>query len=431
VDAYEPFVSIGIALAAGLLIGLEREQSQRPEGAHTHFIGGVRTFPLFALLGAVSMLLSGALTLWLPVAAFLGVLTLLAISFADDVKKERDRGLTTEAAVLVTFLLGALATSEDVVEPTERRVIVVAALAVIVTFLLSAKPRLHSLVSRVSRDDLYATVKFLIVAVLVLPLLPNRTVGPLDAVNPFDIGLMVVVIAGVSFVGYVASRTLGTGRGLAVTALLGGLVSSTAVTLSFSGRAKKDSALASIAAVAIVLASAIMFGRILVIVAVIHAPLLRPLSVPILAMMVAGLAAGTILYRRTSVGAEAAAAVPLSNPFELSLAVRFGLLFALVLLASKAAQVYAGTGGMYVAALLAGSTDVDAITLSAASLARDGLDPRVATTTILLGAVSNTLVKGGMAAVLGGWKLGRIVLTAFGAVLATAALAAGGVWLFS
>ena len=398
INTYEPLLSIGIAVATGLLIGLEREQAQGAEADSGSFLGGVRTYPLFALLGALSVLLVPVLSLWVPLAAFLGLLALVAISYADDVKKDRDRGLTTEASILVTFLLGALASSTGIVEPVSRRVIVVAALAVIVTFLLSSKPRLHALVERVSKDDLYATVKFLIVAVLVLPLLPNAAVGPLDVINPFSVGLMVVLIASISFVGYVASRVLGTGRGLAVTAMLGGLVSSTAVTLSFAGRARKEPALAPVAAVAIVLASTIMFARILVEVAVVHRPLLRLLALPVAAMAATGVIAGVILYRKANAAGQTPAGAPLSNPFELSTAVRFGLLYAGVLLISKAAQLYAGPAGMYAAAALAGTTDVDAITLSTASLARDGLDARVATTIILVGAVSNTVVKASLAA---------------------------------
>jgi uncharacterized membrane protein (DUF4010 family) len=429
VGAYEPYVSVGIALAAGLLIGLEREQSWRPSKDHGSFLGGVRTYPLFALLGAVSTLLGRVLSVWFPLVGFLGVLTLVALSYADDVKKERDRGLTTEASMLLTFLLGALASSSGVVEPMGRRVIAVAALAVVVTLLLSAKPVLHALVERVSRDDLFATVKFLIVAVLVLPLLPNTTMGPLDVINPFRVGLMVVLIAGISFLGYVAIRVLGPGRGLTVTALLGGLVSSTAVTLSFAGRARKEPALAPVAALAIVLASTIMFARILVEVAAVHLPLLRPLMLPVLAMGTAGVTAAAILYRGARGTNPAPSAVPLSNPFELSSAVRFGLLFAGVLVASKAAELYAGPAGIYAAAALAGTTDVDAITLSTANLARSGLETRVATTTILVGAISNTAVKAAMAAVLGGWRLGRPVVLACGAMLVAAAATGAGLWM--
>ena len=426
---YEPFLSLGVALAAGFLIGLEREQAQAPSPDQGSFLGGLRTFPLVALLGALSMLLGQALSWGLPLVGFFGLLTLVAISYADDVKKDRDRGLTSEAAILFTFLLGSLATSGGVVEPASRRAIVVAALAVVVTFLLSSKRRLHAIVDRVSRNDLYATVKFLIVVVIVLPLLPKDPVGPLDVIKPFNVGLMVVLIAGLSFVGYVSSRVWGGGRGLIVTALLGGLVSSTAVTLSFAGRARKEASLVPIAAVAIVSASAIMFGRILIEVVVVYRPLLTLLGIPLLAMAAAGLTVATLMYRRASSPDVTGPEVPLSNPFELSAAVRFGLLYAGVQLATKAAQQYAGSSGMYAAAALAGVTDVDAITLSTSTLAREGLEPRVASTTILIGAASNTIAKAVITCVLGGWPLARLALIAYSTMLVAAALA--GVWLWA
>lgn len=428
--AYEPFASVGIALAAGLLIGLEREQSPGQEADASSFLGGIRTYPLLALGGALASLLGRTLSPWLVPLGLLGVLALVAISYAERVRKERDRTLTTEASICVTFLLGALATSAGVIEPVSRRVVVVAALAVVVTFLLSAKPLLGHVLERVSKDDLYATIKFLIVAVLVLPLLPNVAVGPLGAINPFDVGLMVVFIAGIGFVGYVASRFWGTGRGLAVTALLGGLASSTAVTLSFAGRVRKQPDLAPTAAAAIVLASTIMFVRILVEVAVAYHPLLRSLIWPALAMTAVGSAAGFFLYRRAAADGQAPS-VELTNPVELSTAVRFGLLFAAVLLVSKAAQQYAGAAGMYVAAAVSGATDVDAITLSTAQLAKQGLDPRVATTTVLIGAVSNTFMKAVLAISLGGASVGRPVAFAFLATFAAGITTVTGIWLLS
>lgn len=426
-DAYEPFISIGIALGAGLLIGIEREQSQAPDTET--FLGGARTFPLFALLGALSVILAQSLTVAFPIVAFAGVVVLVALSYADDLKKGHGRGMTTEVAALVTFAIGQLAGSAELLAPWSHRVLVVAALAVLVTFLLSSKPRLQSVMERVTKDDFYSTVKFLILAVLVLPLLPDTPMGPLDVVRPFQVGVMVVLIASIGFVGYVASRILGQGRGLVVTAIAGGLVSSTAVTLSFAGRAKKDPSMVPGAALAIVLASTIMLGRVLVEVAVVHLPLVGALAIPLGAMAVAGLVTGGVLYRRTPPAAPSSSALPLSNPFELSTAIRFGLIYVAIVVISKAAQTYAGAAGMYVAAAVAGATDVDAITLSTAGMARDGLDAGVATTTILIGVVSNTIVKTVMAATLGGWALGRRALLMAGTMLVGAALGVAVVWL--
>ncbi len=428
---YEPFVSIGVALAAGLLIGFEREQSQPADAPAIGFLGGARTFPLFALVGALSVLLGHGSWLFFPLVSFLGMLGLVTISYADDVRKERDRGLTTEAALLITFLLGALSATRNLIVPEGRRVIVVLGCAVVVTLLLSSKPRLQQLVRVVSRDDLYATLKFLIIAVLILPLLPNQTFGPLQVLNPWNIGLMVALIAGVSFVGYVAIRILGPGRGLAVTAIVGGLVSSTAVTMASAGRAKREPELVTPAALAILLASTIMTLRVLFEVAVVHRPLVAPLLLPIGAMFLVGAAASGLLYRRSSIQQVAFSSeeVKFNNPFELGSAVKSGLLFALILLGAKAAQLYAGTKGMYLAAVFAGTTDVDAITLSTANLAHHGLPRQVATTTIVIGAMSNTLVKGIMAVAIGGVSLARPVLGSFVAMIVAAGLALGIGWM--
>lgn len=419
-EAFEPFVSLGVAVAAGFLIGLEREQSSptEPEGRQ-YFIGGARTHPLFALVGALAMLIGRQVGVVVPAVALGGVLAFLAVAYARDVRRG-DFGLTSEAAFLTSFLLGALALSEGVIEPPAKKSIVVSAGAVTATLLLSSKPILHAFVRKISKDDVFGTVKFLIVAVVVLPLLPDQTFGPLDVLNPRKIGLMAVLIAGVSFIGYVAIRLLGPSRGLGVTGAAGGLVSSTAVTLSMSARAREEPTLAPSCAFAVVLASSIMFARVLAVVAVTNPALVRTLAVPMGAMGGAGLLGALVLYRRSQHGAKASA-VQVTNPFELSSAIKFALLFAIVLLGSKALNQELGTGGSYLAGLLAGTTDVDAITLSMAQLARDRLDPTVAVTTIYLAALANTLVKGGMTIVLGGWRLGRLVAIAFGAMLAAGA----------
>jgi uncharacterized membrane protein (DUF4010 family) len=430
-DAYEPFASLGLALAAGLLIGLEREQSapEPTEKSGGSFLGGVRTHPLFSLLGALSVLLSRQFGVW-PVL-FGGVATVgfLVVSYADDVKRGNDRGLTSEAAFLLSFWLGALSLTEGIL-PQREKIFVVASLSVVVTLLLSGKDWLHTFVQKTSKEDVFATLKFLIVAVVVLPLLPNESFGPLLVLNPFKIGMMVVLIAGISFVGYLSIRLLGARRGIGLTGLVGGLVSSTAVTLSFSDRAKKEPSLLLSCALAVLLASSIMFGRVLAEVAVVNQALLQTLLVP-MGMMGAGgvLASLWVAWKAKKESKGEAENVKLENPFELSSALKFALLFAGVLLVSKAATTYFGTGATYLAGLLAGLTDVDAITLSMANLAKDQLSPQVASTTIVLAVLSNTLVKGSLAISIGGWSFGRYIATGYAVALAFGGVGLGVVWL--
>ncbi len=427
-ENFEPFVSLGIALAAGLLIGMERQQSSSEEDGS--FLGGARTHPLFALVGASSMLLSRQVGVAAVVLGFLSVSAFLVVSYVDDVRRGKDRGLTSEVSFLLSFCLGALALSQGVIEPLDRKVIVVASLAVTISLLLSIKPSLHSVLQKASKEDVFATLKFLVVAVIVLPLLPNTTMGPLGVINPYKVGMMVVLIAGISFVGYFAIRILGARRGLGLTGMVGGLVSSTAVTLTFSGRAKTETTLHASFALAVVLASTIMFCRVLLTVFVVNAELLPRLAIPMGAMAAGGLLSAAVLYRRQRKNEAAATGeVKFSNPFELSSAVKFAGLFTLILLASKAATTYFGTGAIYLTGLLAGTTDVDAITLSMAGLAKQDLTPEVAVTTILIAVGSNTVVKGAMATVVGGWAYGKTIAMAFGTSMVMGALGVGAMWL--
>ncbi len=419
----ETQLALATALGVGLLIGLEREQSKLERGGNQ--IGGVRTYPLVALVGALATLLE-PVSMWLPLVALFGVFALVAISYAADIKRDSDHGMTTEISVIGTYLLGALAASRGVVEPMADRLLLVAAIGVTLTFLLSSKLWFHTFAAQVSRADFYATVKFLIVAVIALPLLPNRDIGPLSAINPRTLGLMVVTISGLSFLGYVAMRLLGARRGLLLGAALGGLVSSTAVTLSFSRRAKQDAALAPVAAGAIAIAWMIMLGRVGVLVALIDLTLLRTLALPLGAMLGATLLGLAMTFRRSN---EPPAELNLKNPFELGSAVKVTLVFAAVLLISRAAIEYVGSSGLYLASALGGTTDVDAVTVSTAKLANSSIDTGVATIAISIAVAVNTLVKTVMAAVVGGAPLGKrvavtgiLVLFACGAGIAATAL---------
>jgi uncharacterized membrane protein (DUF4010 family) len=401
------FVSLAVALGVGFLIGLQREQSASQDGTPPRVpLGGVRTFPLIALAGAVSALLSVRFGAWIVGAGFISLLIPLGLSYADNLRQGRDRGITTEVALVLTYFLGCLASADGIAGSQKERLLLCASLGVAVTALLSFKEPLHALAARISRDDLYATVKFGILALVALPLLPDRDYGPFQTLNPFHIGLVVVLIAGISFSGYVAVRLLGPGKGLGVTGLLGGLVSSTAITLSFSARARREPAAAQACALGIVLASTIMGLRVIGLVAVTNRDLVPLVAAPMGALTLGGLVAATVLYLRTRRGGMGAERVQFSNPFEITSALKFGLLIMVVLLVSKAATATWGQRGTYFAALLAGLADVDAITISISRLAPGTLSLHEASIGIFLAVVSNTLVKAGIGLVLGGWTFG-------------------------
>jgi uncharacterized membrane protein (DUF4010 family) len=427
VDPYEPFLSIGLAVVAGLLIGLEREQSAPVDRAPESFLGGARTYPLVALTGALSTLLGRRFGAPMVVAAFVAVALFLVAAYVDTVRRGSDRGLASEVAFLITFLLGGLAVSPEIIPQGGRRIFTVLGTAVAITALLSSKPVVQPIVRRLSREDVVSVLKFLIVAVLLVPWLPDRDFGPLGALNLRTIGWMMLLVAGLSFVGYAATRLLGPERGLTVTGLVGGIVSSTAVTLAMSSRSKGNPAMERPAALSVVMASSIVFLRVLVVVAFVDLPLAMALVVPMLAMAAVGLGASAVLYRH-SASRPPGEPLQFRNPVSLSSAFEFALLFAVVLAGSKLGSHYLGSAGTYAAAVLAGATDMDAIALSMAEMAGTQVPMAVAATAVVLAGITNTVVKGGMALALGSWGYARIVVAAFAAMLAAGGLSLLAVW---
>ena len=367
--ALEIVLSLAVALGAGFVVGAEREHHEAGGFA------GARTFPLFSLAGAVGMLLG--VPVLLALGGALGLLVGLAY-FRDTRADGADTGISTEAAAIVTFGIGALCTAQDIGLGVEDRLLVAAALATAVMSLLTFKRRLHGFVSRLSDSDFVAAAKLLVLGAVLLPLLPSRDMGPWQAFNPHQLGLLVFLIAGISFAGYVAMRALGPRVGLGLTGLLGGLVSSTAVTLTFSGRARDEPRLRTACAVAIVLASATMFPRILVEVYAASPALLPALLLPFSAAGLVGLIAAAFLFvlarREESAGepreghVPAPIAVQVENPFSILSALKFAVAFAAVLLISRAATHYLDEAGLYLAALASGLADVDPITLSIARM---------------------------------------------------------------
>jgi uncharacterized membrane protein (DUF4010 family) len=414
----ETLVSVAVAVAAGSLLGVEREQAQRAEGQSD--FGGIRTFPLIALVGAAGMILRPAAGLWLPAALALGLVALLAVGYARGAA--RDPGLSSEVGALIAFVLGALSLSPEVLAG-QQRFLLVAGIATISMALLAMKGPLHAFSARVSADDIYATVKFALLAAVLLPVLPDRAYGPLSALNPFKIGLMISLVAGISFAGYLTSRVVGSSRGVLLSGLIGGLVSSTAVAMTFAGRAKQEPGQTRLAAVAIVAASSTMFLRVLVVVAAVDSALVAPLALPLVAMGAGGFAGGAWLFIKLRREGDGDHDMALRNPFEMGLAVKFGLIYGAVLFLSKAAQLYLGRGGVLASSVLAGLTDVDAITLSLTELHRGGLDARTASLGIAAASATNTIVKIALAAALGGRRLGGLVGLSLLAALSCGALA--------
>jgi uncharacterized membrane protein (DUF4010 family) len=405
------FYRFGAALAIGFLIGLQREYAYGGPGRE--IFAGERTLALMGLVGCTAAMAADVLASPWP---FVGIIFLIGalIVVVYFVSAWRGQvGLTTEVAALVAVLTGALCYWDYLA--------LAAALAVATTVLLSLKLEMDIFVQRITREDVYATLKFAVITAIVLPVLPNQAFGPppLDVLNPYEIWLMVVFISGISFLGYLLIKTVGARQGIGLTGLLGGLVSSTAVTLSFAERSQRETELAKPFALAVTIAWTMMFPRIIVEVAALNTALLRVLWLPMAASALVGLAYCIYLYLSQRTREEGGVVV--SNPFELGPAVKFGLLYAVILLVSKAALTYLGNTGVYLSSILAGLADVDAITLSMAELSRvaGGVDLITAERAIVLAAMSNTVVKGGIVLTSGSPALRRAVLPGFVLMLVT------------
>jgi uncharacterized membrane protein (DUF4010 family) len=292
-----------------------------------------------------------------------------------------------------------------------------------VAAVLAYKQPLHGLVQRLDREDVYAGLRLLIATFIVLPLLSDDPVDPWGALRPRSLWMLVLLISALSLVGYVATRLLGARRGIPLTGITGGLVSSTAVTLAFARQSREPAYADAAPALAsgILFAWAVMFVRVVVEVLVVNRSLLAAVLVPFATMALT--AAAAALYLRSRARADnPAAGVPLKNPFSLRAAAKFAAFFALVLLVVKLMQTYAPGHGVYFVAALAGTTDVDAITLSMAQYARTG-SSEVAVQAITVAALTNTVVKTAMVSVLADARLRRPILVAAALVLGAGALA--------
>ncbi len=407
---YAAAQDFGTALLLGALLGIEREKRNMREGFG---IAGLRSFVLLAMLGAIGGYMGKTLAMpWILPAVVVVVGIVVAAGYVAALRQRPDQvGLTTELAAVAACLLGAMAT-------TGFRDLAVG-LGVGMAALLAYKQPLHQLVGQLGWEDVLVGMRLLLATFIVLPLLPDRAIDPWGAINPYKLWLLVLLISGMSLVGYIATRWLGPGRGIAVTAASGGLVSSTAVTLAFAKQSRDEPQRASALAGGVLLAWAIMFVRVVAIAAVVQPALALALAPAFGAMTLACLVVGVVDLRRRDGAGGAAADVPVRNPFSLLAACRFAALFAFVLLLLKLAQQHLPQSGLYAVAALAGLTDVDAITASMAERTRAQPDDvGVAAMAVFVACVSNTAVKSALAVGLGRGLARRVVA---GAVLAVAA----------
>jgi uncharacterized membrane protein (DUF4010 family) len=403
------FQRLGISLGLGLLVGLQRERVASR-------IGGIRTFPLITLFGSLCALLSQPFGAWVIAGGALAVAAILVTANLVELREgQTDPGQTTEVAALLMFAVGAYV----MVGSMAAAVAVGAVTAVLLQF----KDPLHRFVHNIGDQDALAIMQFVLISLVILPVLPDQSYGPgeFKVFNPRKIWLMVVLIVGISLAGYVAYKLLGKNAGTLLGGVLGGLVSSTATTVSYSRRTKHNPGRGSLALVVIMVASTVAFARVIVEIGAVAPQSFGRLAPPLLAMFGFMIVLSLLAWRLAET--QIAQLPEQGNPAQFKSALVFAALYAVVLLAVAVARTYFGNRGLYAVGMISGLTDMDAITLSTAQLAdQSKVAHATAWKVILLAGLANLLFKGGAVAMLGSRGLLTRIAFWYGAAIAGGAI---------
>jgi uncharacterized membrane protein (DUF4010 family) len=395
--------ALGVALLLGLLVGVERERAATG-------IAGIRTFALITMLGVVVGTLAERYGGWVLAAGFIAILAQMVTANLVLAKQNRaEAGVTTEVAAIFMFAIGAMLAAGFR--------LAAAVTAGVIALVLHWKRPLHAIVQRLGEGDVNAIMRMVLIGLVILPIMPDRAYDPFGVLNPFQIWLMVVLIVGISLASYVAYRLFGARGGTLLSGILGGLISSTAATVGYARRTRSAPDDSAAAAVMILVASTVVFARVILEIGVVVPSNLLSLAPPLAAMFAIMIAISAVLYTRARRTLKPATdAAPASD---MRAAILFGLLYAAVLLAVAVARERFGARGLFVVAALSGLTDMDAITLSTAQLVRaDRLDTSTGWKLILVGAMANLVFKGMAVALLAHPRLRARVATAFGAAIA-------------
>lgn len=401
------FIDVALVLFISLLVGIEREEHRVRE---THyFFGGVRTFPLLGLVGYGMGHLSGQGAVSVALG-FLVVGGLMSISYWHKIEADPAEGPATELSGLLTYLAGALVYT--------GAYWLAVALAVIAVLLLELREGLEQLTARVGRQEVTALAKFLLLAIVILPVLPDRSFTRFE-INPFRTWLVVVAVSGVSYASYVLQKVLQRRGGAVLTALLGGAYSSTATTIVLARQAKEGSA-PRLYAGSMLAASGVMYLRMIALVALFDGRLARALLPGFGTLAFVAVGAGVTLALRLTPSKDAAS-MPRTeaNPLELRAAFFFGAAFLAVIVLTRLATQYVGRAGLYGLAVLMGLNDVDPFVLGLVQWQSHGQPLRTAATAIVIAAASNNVAKGIYALAFADRRTGR---TAFGLLAALAAV---------
>jgi uncharacterized membrane protein (DUF4010 family) len=391
-------VRIILALFLSFLLGLEREEHKPEHGSYV--FGGVRTFPLIGLTGYALALISGSSLV--PVATGFAVIgAFLCISYWNKLQKTESPGVTTEISGLTTYVIGALCAHDQFWIATT--------LAVISLLLLELKQALENLSRRIPANEIFTFTKFLLLTAVILPVLPNQNFGPFQF-NPYKTWLVVAAVSAVSYASYILQLRTKEQAGILGSAILGGLYSSTVVTVVLAKRAR-DKNRPNLFSGAILIASSVMYLRLLILVAMFNATLAMKLVPSFLALTIAGTLAGWLWARRSeSVGSAAQNDMAPANPLELGAALLFAVLFVALLVLTHYAAILLGSAGVYGVAILTGFTDVSPFVMGLTQTTGASISMTLAASAILVAAASNNVVKAGYAYAFADRQTGKMSL---------------------
>ncbi len=403
------FYKLAAALGIGFIIGMQRENSySRNNSRHP---AGLCSFSIVSLCGALSCYLGEFMDSIVPFVTGLVVVGLLLVAshVAYGLSNRGNggpAGVTTSAALIMIYFLGALCWFNRLLEAC--------ILMIILLWLLAVKRQLHEFAKKLSSEDIMATVKFAVISLLILPFLPNHAFGPpgLEVLNPHTIWLFVVFISGIGFVGYVLIKVVGPGKGIWLTGLLGGLASSTALTLNLAGRSCDNEQYAADFTLGIVLSWSVMYVRLYLICVFLMPALAMPLLAPLIVPVVPGLGYAGYLKMRESKN-HVQKTTDFNNPFKLLPAIKFGLVFTVVMFLANAARVYLGSGALIACSFLGGAAEMDAVAFSLIDMCRKAtLENHSLILALLFASLANTITKGGIVYFLGAKSMRRPIIPA-------------------
>lgn len=404
-------IRLAVGIGIGLLIGLEREHASLQRNIQP--FGGIRTFVLIIILSFLSMLLYYWINPWMLAISIIGLFSLVGFSY--HISHKENAGSTTEISIIIAYFLGII-TFLGYIE-------ISLAITMIVVSLLSAKIQLQKFVGTISSTELVAVIRFGVIALLIFPFLPNEAIDPYGVINLREVGLIVLLTSGLSFIGYILMRIFGKDYGILFTGIIGGLISSTMITWIFAKKSKEEPALSHNSMAAIMAASSIMIVRVIVWVWVFNKTLFNSLFIPTTIIALTSLACTLYFHFKHNNKDTEEVDFPLGEPLNLRTAMFFAFLYTAILLFISFSNERFGTSGVYITSAIASLTDINAITISLTQLAGDSINYITGSIAIIIGTLSNTLIKIGIALYAGSKELRKMTFIGYGMIFLSGIIA--------